>query len=307
MARSSEVIAGFLRDALVAAAATIGIVINPNNWSVTDYKRLFIEIFASSQNIQEQLYDSFVEDVEAIALVAPPQNAPWIQDKMLNLFEYNAITVPIVQFDTTTFAPYYPNPNTNNRIIKYCSVKATSFGVTLIKVASQTSSLPSQISATPLSAIQTFANLIGVPGIIYNVVSEAADRLFLQLDVYYNGLYSAVIEANVIAAINAYLAYVSTVQFDGEITLTDLEGRIRAVAGVNDVVLYNVQARANGTTVGTGTNLILNNLELQRNWSTVAGYIIPEDAISGTLVWGWKLTEFRFGFPTIKNLNLIVQ
>lgn len=305
MARTSEAIFIALKDAMVVAAAAVGITIDPSKWKRTDYKRLILYIFADSQAIQEQLYDSLVEDVEAIAESAPPQTRAWFQDKMLNLFEYNAVTVPIVQFSTTNFSPFYPNPNSNNRIVKYCSVTPTNFGVTLIKIAGQSSGLPSQISATPLSAAQTFVNTLGVPGLIYTVTSEAADRLFLQLTVYYNGLYSAVIETNVIAAINAYLAYVSTTNFDGIITLTDLEVWIKAVTGVNDVVLENVQARANATAVGTGTNLILNKLEVNRFWDTVAGYIIPEDSTSGSTK--WRLTDFRDGVSGLKNLNLIAQ
>jgi hypothetical protein len=299
MARSITVISKSLQDALVAAAAAVGITINPANWSKKDYKKLFIDIFATSQGIQEQLYDSAVEDIDLIAKHAAPQTPAWFQYQMLNLFQYDATTPQIIQLDVSnSFAPYYPIVNANFRIVKYCSVVPGTLGTTTIKLAG---SGPAKLSAGQLSAAQSFINQLQVPGITYNAISLDADRLFMQLDVYYLGQYSNVIEANVTTAITAFLNTLSTTYFDGQFLTSLLQNAILAVPGVKDVVFKNIQARANTTTVGTGTNLILNNTELLRNWQMVAGYMIIEDT-SGA---NWRLSDFRVGASGIKNLNLI--
>jgi hypothetical protein len=303
MARSSNLIYQSLERSLVNMAASVGLTINPSNWSKTDYKRLIMSVNSDGQSVQEQLYDSFRGDIETIASALSPQTPAWIQDKMINLFEYDAIAVPIVQLDTVNLVPYYINPNSKFRIVKYCSVVPGILGTTTVKIAADSSGAPSQIISPALDAAQTFVNTITFNGLIYNVVSLAADRLFLQLDVFYNGLYSAVIETNVINAIKAYLLEKSTKNFNGKILLSDLIVKLKAVIGVNDVVIVNSQARANTTTVGTGTNLILNKLELLSYWQTVSGYMIPEDTAGAN----WRLTDYRVGSSGLKNLNLIPQ
>lgn len=304
MARSIQSISTSIYSWLVSNAATVGLTVVPANWSKTDYKKLTLDTVAIAHSVQEQLYDSFKEDMDAVAKVLAPQTAAWIQNQMLKTFQYDAVANPIVQLDTSTFVPYYSTLNTAWNIIKYCSVVPGIFGTTTVKVSGEVSSgAPSVISGTPLLASQSFMNLIGVPGITYNVVSKAADRLFLQLDVYYNGIYSGVIETNVINAINNFLLDLSTKEYGGVFLLSNLEKAILNVTGVIDVVLINVQARADSTTVGTGTNLILNKTEIQRNWTMDAGCIIPEDT-SGA---NWKLTDFRVGASGDKNLKLISQ
>jgi len=105
----------------------------------------------------------------------------------------------------------------------------------------------------------------------------------VQADVYYNSQYSSVISANVIAAINAFLFNQSVNYFDAAIKLLDLETAIRAVTGVNDVVLSNVAARPDGIAYGSGTNLVLAYDILLRQWLPVAGYTISETTSGHTL------------------------
>lgn len=313
MARSVTTIYNTAVAQYVANAASAGIAINPSGWSMYNYQRLIFWTMAFCQSLLEQIQDAFKSDIQAIQKVMPPQTPGWFQNQVINVFEYDATAVPIVQLDeTTNFVPYYPAPNNNFNIVKYCSVTPGPLGSTLIKVAgagpSQLPSIP--ITSAPIPALQTFVNTVGVPGLTYRVTSDPADKLFMQIDVFYNGLYSAIISANVIAAINAYLA---GIPFDGNVTLSDLEGAIKAVPGVIDIMWGAVQARADITTVGFGTNMVTatyngdgsvaTNTQIQRTWPTVAGYIIPESTTGST----WQLTDPRAGYPGTNNLNFIAQ
>jgi hypothetical protein len=93
-------------------------------------------------------------------------------------------------------------------------------------------------------------------------------------------MYSDVISANVIAAIEAYLA---ALPFDGQLLISDLEVVIRDVTGVSDVVLKNVRARANGTALSGANYLVQDSQLIARFWNTVAGYIVGETTASNTL------------------------
>lgn len=274
MARSVTVIQQQIITNLVSTSAAVGVTIDPTIWSQFDYRQLFTWVVAVAIATFEQIMDAFQIDLEAIGATFPPQTPAWFQNMSLNIFEYDATAVPIVQLNTAdNFAPFYPDPNPAFRIIKYSSVVPGALGTTTLKAAKQVSGAPAALSGTELDAYQSFINIIGVPGITYNAVSLDSDKLYVQAQIYYSGLYSAIISANVIAAMNNYLA---TIPFNGYVTLSDLEAAIKAVPGVLDVVFNNVSARADTTSFGSGTPLVQSNTLIQRNWQTVAGYIIGE-------------------------------
>jgi len=278
MATSKATILQRLKDYMKLKGADVGITITPDNWSRTDYKSLQFEAIAEEGAIQEQLYDQFTIDQELIAQRASPQTAQWFQWQMLNLFEYDATDVPIVQLKLPELYPYYTSPNPNYRIITFCSVVKGVAGTTLIKVAKGTT--PTVLTSPELSSAQSFVNIIGIDGLNYNVVSYLADRLYIDAEIFYNGLYSAVISDTVIAAITTFLA---SIPFNGSVELGSLLAAIRSVEGVNRVVFNNIQARADSTAYGSGTNMVQTKAWIQDVWPTYAGYIIPEDTVTHTL------------------------
>jgi hypothetical protein len=147
-----------------------------------------------------------------------------------------------------------------------------------VKVAK--SEPPAALSSLELDALTSYINVIGVAGISYNVISNAADRLYVAAQVYYRGLFSSVIKTNVIAAINAYLA---SIPFNGQVKVSELETAILSVDGVEDVILQDVRARDNATAYPGGTPLVIGNTLASRLWPTLAGYAISEDTAGGTL------------------------
>ena len=62
-------------------------------------------------------------------------NAEWIQAQIFK-FQYSATSPQVIQFNTTTFAPYYPVVNAALRIISECAV--VNSNAVLIKVATGT-------------------------------------------------------------------------------------------------------------------------------------------------------------------------
>jgi hypothetical protein len=237
--------------------------------------RLFTYVVAYIQSLFEQQTDVFKTEVESVVAVAAPNTAAWVRDRVLK-FQYKASDPQVVTL--VNLVPTYPVVNTDLRIVTRCSVKSNLSNNVKIKVAK--SEPPVALSAPQISALQSYINVIGCAGINYVVSSSTSDKLYINADIYYKGMYSDVISANVIAAIEAYLA---ALPFDGQLLISDLEVVIRDVTGVSDVVLKNVRARANGTALSGANYLVQDSQLIARFWNTVAGYIVGETTASNTL------------------------
>lgn len=239
--------------------------------------RLWAYQMALAQATFEQLVELEKDNIDDVVLTAPSGNPYWVQQKMF-LFQYDNTTPQYVQLNTTTFAYQYPTVNESLRIITRCSVDRSIYNTVQVKVAK--SSTPEPLTSPEIAAAQNYIDTIGVAGVNYQIISLEADRFYISADIYYKGQYSTVIEANVIAAITDYL---SNIDFNGRVILTDVEIAIKSVTGVNDVVLNMVRARKETVPILSATYLVENKTELQRSWQTVAGYIIPEDTSGSTL------------------------
>ena len=326
MARTLQQIQINLISKLVAYAASIGITINPNDWifvpgniSETDYKLLLLNTVASGSAIEEQENDLFNTQQETLIASAAPQTGLWFQFQML-MFQFNATTPQVPQIQPSSgVAPLSViwNPvNPTYRVIAFCSVpQKQSGGTCKIKVAAISNGLPVNLDSIypgALAAAFSFTNLIAAPGISYVVTSGNSDWLFLQLDVFYNGVYSAVIFASVQLAITTFL---NNISFDGIFKLSALEEAILAVSGVEDMDFVNVWARpdiaytgSSATTWGTGYQQKLVNASTENNksYSTSAGYIAIENGTStGGSIANSKLGDFRVGSSGILNLNCV--
>lgn len=287
MARTVSSIQELIISTLVTAAANVGVTINPSEWSMYDYRQLLTYVSAVASATLEQLYDAFTTDVEVLVSQAAPQTGSWFQAQMLK-FQYSSTDPQILEFDEVTFAPQYPVTDTTLQIVKYCSVVPAAFGTSFIKVAKQTSGLPTALGVAELAAAQSYINLLSVPGITITATSNASDKIYIQATIYYNGLYASVITSTVIAAIKSYLQIKSTdnpngIPFNGYFTLSDLEVAIKDVPGVTDVVFANVRGRANGTAFPGGVSLVVSNTVVARNYSLSAGYCETETASSNTI------------------------
>lgn len=272
MARSISEIQTSMLDAIAADSVLSTLLTSTSRRAIF---RLFTYVVAVAINGLEQLIDIFKSEVETIAAAAAPATPAWLQSQILK-FQYSATNPQVIQL--INFAPAYPIVDETLRIITRCSVTTNLSNNVLIKVA--TGEPPAALSAPQLAALQSYVNEIGIAGVIYNVTSEASDKLFVQASVYYDGQYSAVISANVIEAIENFLA---AIPFNGQMKISDLEEAITGVEGVNDVVLVNVKARSNATAFGSGSFLVQDQQTIGRLWSTIAGYMVGETSTGNTL------------------------
>lgn len=277
MARTVEQINQYIVDQLVANFASIGITIDPTKWSKRNMLRQICFTEATQTALLEQLMDVYQQTIENTAAKAPAASAKWVQDKMFK-FQYSATDPQIIALVDTV--PTYPTINEALRIITACSVTSDVSNETLIKVAKGN---PFEaLTSLEKSAAQGYINTIGIAGINYVIVSLNSDKIYIDADIYYQGQYASVIQANVIVAIKNWFVQLATDQFNGAVEMSDLEGTIRNVTGVNDVVLKNVRGRADADPFSAGIDLILNTAVIQRKWATIAGYVGEETTTGNT-------------------------
>lgn len=238
---------------------------------------LWTFVVAAPMAYLEQLMDEMTAEINLQISKGAPASAAWIQKKVFE-FQYDAVDPQIIQLIDTV--PQYVIVRPELRIISRVSITTTLNNVVLVKVA--TGEPPAALDALQKSSLQGFLNVIGTSGITYVAVSEPADRLYLGADVYFLGDYGSVIQANVIAAINAFLAKFSQEEFNGSLLLSDLIEAVKKVPGVNDFVLRNVRARRSTDPFASATYLVQNQLYISRLWATVAGYIVEEDTSGQT-------------------------
>lgn len=285
MARTQQAIYDQMVTNYVSSALAAGITIDPTKWSTYNLQRLMMWTVAGGIAIFEQIFDTFKSDTEAQVAIAAPQTYAWIQAQM-KLMQYDATTPQVLQFDTTTFAPYYPTVDATKRIITFCSVMPGAFGGTLIKCAKTVAGVPSPLDATAgteLDCAKSYIRLLAVPGINYQVTTAISDKIAVTAIVEYSGSYAGIIPVNNGTVVQAIKAYLANIPFDGIVTLDGLLSAILAVAGVVSCVLTEVQARANGTAYGSGTFMVYGNTWLSPSYGTAAGYIVGETGATHTL------------------------
>lgn len=272
MARTVQECYDYIVTNLVTQMANAGITITPSLWSKRNLLRNICWTFAIAQSLFEQLADISIAKMEDIQSKSAAATKAWIQDKMFR-FQYSATTPQLVQI--INGVPQYPTEIDDFKIITACAVSSTVTQIVKIKVAKGN---PLQALAVgELTAAQDYIDTIGTAGVTYQVQSDDPDRLYIKANIYYKGTYAAVIQTNVIDAIDAWLLNLSRTDFNGYIYVADLLKMIDNIEGVIDVELEDVKARYDAQAWGTGVDLVLSGDVLQRRYLAGAGYIIQED------------------------------
>ena len=219
--------------------------------------------------LSEQQIDVLQAQIEGVIAKAPSATPNFIQDKVLNYFQYDPNVPQVVQI--VNLIPFYPIEDPSLRIITRCSVVTLTSYIVEVKVAKQNP--PVQLLTAEEDALKTFLKTIGIAGVKYEIVNLPSDKIYIEGEIKAFGSYSAVMETNVIAAINNYLA---SIPFNGVVKVIDIEKTIRNVEGVDDVILKNVRARNHSEVFPIGTSLINNFTLVKSFYETLSGYIVEE-------------------------------
>jgi len=288
MARSVDTI----NASIVAQIQSSGIV-DTTTWSKRNIVRLLCYIFATCAAYIEQMMDALQANLEVTASQTPAASRLWIQAKMFQ-FQYSSSSTTPQIIQLTNLIPQYPIVDPTLQIIKACSVDSVVPNEVIIKVAKLYSDNVTLIALTTdeANAAQSYINTVGDAGVQYQLISQAPDLIYIAANIYFTGQYST-ISANVITALTNFLQNLSLTNFDGAIKVSDLEGIIKGVTGVNDVTLIKVIIRPSTVAFSlTPTNqaqILVNptisdstkSAVINRQWKTIAGYCTGEPIGSG--------------------------
>jgi hypothetical protein len=268
MARSAESIRQ-LMDVQQAAETSLSVLNNPSQTSVFNLEK---DVIAEVTNLHEQTWDELQSVLEAEIASAAPASPLWIQDQVFK-FQYDLSNPQVLQL--INFAPAYPTVDESLRIITRCSVNTDLNKLVKIKIARSEPPVP--INALQYASLTGYLNNILPAGITFNLVNLASDKLYVEAEVFYQGEYTATIQANVEAAINNYLA---TIPFNGKISVSAVEDAIQGVAGVSDVRIDIIKARQDSTAFASATTIFSSVSSAvgvnARYWDTISGVITEE-------------------------------
>lgn len=271
MARTINECYAYITTNLQTEFNAVGITIDPTTWSKRNVLRNICYTIAIAQALVEQLQDEAITQMNDIMNKSVAATKAWIQAKMFE-FQYSATAPQYLSIINNV--PAYAVVDETLQIITACSVSTTVVNQVNIKVAK--GSPLTALSAGELSEAQIYIDQLGTAGVVYNVISQDADKIYIEANIYYQSGYSAVIQTNVINELDLYLESLSIEEFNGYIYVSNLLRFMRSIDGVNDVELVQVSCRYDSQTFGTGINLVVGSDVINRRYLTGAGYAIQE-------------------------------
>lgn len=271
-------------------------VYKSDEFNYEDYKQLALTAKDNIKAIRKDIYDEVINDNDLALIQSPSQDATWefwaslwaylswllhsfwivyqarLKKAALEVIPHNEhwYSVKALQFqlgdtlDATNGKVIYPLIDESKQIVKAASVKSTSNGDVILKVAKKNALGLEPLSSPELIAFRGYMNSIQDAGVSLFVVSQNADLLKVLIDVYYNPIIPlATMRANVEVAINNYL---QNLPFDGIVRITKLIDAIQAVEGVVDIEIKDCQASTSYTSSSSF-------VPVEVFYETVAGYI----------------------------------
>lgn len=197
--------------------------------------RLLFFVIAVGIHIHELLFDTHEQEVIDIRNLTPTNTTRWLADQSKK-FQYG----DALSYNETNGKYEYNVINSSNKIVKLASV--TEFGNNvLIKVAKlDGNGLPEPLTTAEKSAFDGYVNIIRAAGQQIEIRSDIADRLRLNLNVYYDPLVlnpdgTLISDPSINPVEEAISSYVEKgIPFDGIYRTGDLEQAIAAAEGVRD-------------------------------------------------------------------------
>lgn len=276
MARSIQEIKAQMVTAKNAETSLSGL----DSTSQTAIWNLWLYIQAVAINLFEQILDVFYKDIETKVSNIAPQTPPWLKQKAFD-FQYSATDPQQLYYVTNIngeIMPKYQIINSNYKIITRCAVQSGFNRTVAIKVAKNEP--PEKLDSAEILALQSYYDIIGNVGIVYDIISVDPDFIYIEADIYFSGAYYLTVQQAVIDALNAYFA---NTDFGGTIVVSQVEEVILSVAGVTDLNLKELACRKYSTSFNDRSVIYrLYSGVNRRQYIPYAGYVTEETTTGRT-------------------------
>jgi hypothetical protein len=279
MVRSAEEVKAFIKARIAANPLISAIAANPDfDNSIIGQ---FVECFAEEMEDIIKEGQAYIDQVESIIDYTNPHTALWIRQKALE-FQYDENTPQILEL--VEGVPTYQIIDESLRPVVNCCVRASASR--LVNVYAAGDDLAEPLSADHVASLKDYFNSFlavsnALAGTTCDVISTDPDIAYIKGTIYYYGQKSATIQANVIAAIEAFLKYC---RVDGVLTAIELIKAVLAVEGVFDFVIDDLAVRDNATLFGAKTFIIQNKIDQLVTPLSVSGFYIAETEVGNELV-----------------------
>ncbi len=234
-----------ITDAYVANAATIGITINPAQWSVTNLDRCVIYAVAVCAFLLNSFFDLFKADVDETISAMKPHSLRWYALKS-KAFQYG--------FSLVADADYYNNTGidadvvTASKIVSNVAVTEQTRGLR-IKVAKLVSGDLAPLNlVTELPAFQFYMKQVKDAGVKLNITTSVADNLKNNITIVYNPLVLNAsgqrIDGTAATPVQtAVKLFLKTLPFNGVFSIQKFEAKLLEIDGVTDLKVNSISAR----------------------------------------------------------------
>jgi hypothetical protein len=233
-----------ITNAYVANAATIGIYIRPELWSVTNMDRCVIYAVAVCAYLLNSLFDLFKADVDETISAMKPHSLRWYALKA-KAFQYG--------FSLVADADYYNNTGIDadvvaaSKIVSNVAVTEQTRGLR-IKVAKLVSSDLAPLGTTELAAFQFYMKQVKDAGVKLNITTSVADNLKNDITIIYNPLVlnasgERIDGTDPLPVQNAIRSFLKNLPFNGVFSIQKYEAKLLEIDGVTDLKINSISAR----------------------------------------------------------------
>lgn len=220
----AQIIASFQADATLSGASST---------SVTAIWRLITRVVAMAIATLENLFDLYQLDVAAQIELMKPHSARWYQSKALNYHHGFDLIEGDDEYDLTGF---------NDAIVEGAKIIAQAAavdddGILTIKVNKEQNGDLVALDTAQYDGFVAYIRDIRDAGVNMQILSFAADKMTIEIDVYYDPL---ILDANgqrldgtaVEPVKDAIKAFLRALPFDGEFVKAHLTDALQSVDGV---------------------------------------------------------------------------
>ena len=210
-------------------------------FSAVSIETCLISVVAACAAAVENMMDWVKEDVSKMVETERYGHSGWYV-KVAKAFQYQDGDGTDYELDTESGT--YSVIDEDARIVKHASCESRGFGVRL-KVAKESDGALSPLSSDEKTAFESYINRQKPAGVPVQVVSRNADKLKLDMIVYYDPLVftSQTVAQRVRDEISSYLG---SIDFNGEFVSMKMVDHLQSVPGISIVEVHNVWAKHEG-------------------------------------------------------------
>ncbi len=248
-----------IQNQIIAAVQADSTLSQITSGSATAIWRLWTRVVSSAHWLLESFFDIHKTEVEDVLATQKPHRAKWYQERALE-FQYGSDLVEDqVYYDNSTLTVEQVEAQ---KIVAQAAV-VESDGRLIVKVAREVSSELEPLTNDQQTSFREYMAEIKDAGVFLEVLSFNADKLKLNIDVYYDPLLLSSSGARIDGSDadpvgNAVRAFLRNLPFNGQFVKAELVDVLQDVEGVFVPEVRVAQAARYDNATYTGIDVVYN-------------------------------------------------